>query len=162
MSGFVSRPPAADAEPPEPVPVEVIAGDGWWPDIDLAELRQVARIDTTVTPERLREAAIGAIIELNGELQAWRAEKEAAGAGNLHAVTAPQIDGQSQLVHLYTRALYSSVAADLAQRLADITATTAGLDRAAELGSAADTHRQAQRWAIRCLLGRRHWTAELI
>ncbi|MBP6876542.1 MAG: head completion/stabilization protein [Phenylobacterium sp.] len=162
MSGFVSRPPSADTLPPPTVPPEVITSDGWWPDIDMAKLRQVAKLDTNITPERLRDAAIAAMIELNGELEAWRAPHDAAGAANLHAVEAPQIDGESRYVHLYTRALYSAVAADLSERLADVMATTAGLDRAAELGVTVDQHRRAQRWAIRTFLGLPHNTVELI
>lgn len=162
MSGFVSRPPAADTVPPPQVPPEVITGDGWWPDVDLVKLRQVTRLDTNITPARLRDAAIDAMIELNGELADWRVPHEAAGVANLHAVPAPQIDGQSRLVHLYTRALYSAVAADLTERLADVMATTAGLERAAELGVTVEQHRRAQRWAIRTFLDRPHNTVELI
>lgn len=162
MSAFVSRPPIADAAPPAAPDPELITGDGWWPDVDLAKLREIVRIDTTVTPIRLREAAADAIIELGAELAEWRAPLEAAGHANLHAVPAPQIDGQSQKVTLYTRAIYSSVAADLAERLKDVSATAAGMERADELACPADEFRRNVRWAIARLTGKNHVVVELI
>lgn len=162
MSAFVSRPPIADAEPPAAPDPQIITGDGWWPDVDLAKLREIVRIDTTVTPARLREAAADAMIELGAELGEWRAPLEAAGHANLHAVPAPQVDGQSQKVTLYTRAIYSTVAADLAERLQDISATAAGVERAQELACPADEHRRNARWAIARLTGKSHVVVELI
>lgn len=161
-SGFVSLPPAQDADPPASPAPDVVAGDGWWPDIDLSALREAARLDTTVPPARLREAAALAMIEVGSQLAAWRAPLELAGAANLQAVPAPQVDGRSQLVLLYSRAVYSTVAADLAERLRDANATAAGLDRAQELLCPADDHRRNARWAVADIQGLRRATVELI
>lgn len=162
MTGFVSRPPAADAQPPAAPPAEVITGDGWWPDIDLAKLREIARIPTTVTPVRLRDSTAAAMLDLNQVLAAWRAPHVEAGWANLHAVPAPEIDGQSRLVFLYTRAIHSTVAADLAEKTKDLTATAAGVDRADELACPADELRRSAVWAMRELQGLPHTTVELI
>jgi hypothetical protein len=162
MSAFVALPPAADADPPAQVADGVVAGDGWWPDVDLAALRDTARIDTTVTPAKLREAVVMAMLDLDRQLACWRAPLEAAGAANLAAVAQPVFAGQKRLVLLYTRAVVAAVVADLAERTRDSTATSAGLDRAEELLTVADDCRRNARWAVSDLMGRRRATAELI
>lgn len=162
MTGLVSRPPLRDTVPHQAPPPELVTGDGWWPDVDIAALRQVARIDTTVTPVRLREAAIGAMLSVNDQLADWRAPHEAAGAESLLDVAAPLIDGQSRLVFLYSRAVYALTAADLCETLKDVSATAAGMDRAEELASPADEHRRKADWAIADIMGRPRTIAELI
>ena len=161
-SPFVSMPPAADADPPEQLPDAWIAGDGWWPDINLADLRDVATIDPTVTAPRLREAAVAAMLDVNRQLAAWRLPLELAGSVNLEAVPAAEADGQSVLVHHYARAVFSTVAAGLAERLRNIAATTAGAERAEEMLTIADTHRRDARWAVADLQAKPRSTVELI
>ncbi len=162
MSGLVSLPPAADADPPAAAPPEVVTNDGWFPDIDLSAVRAVARIDTAITPARLRESAINAMSSVNQDLAAYGVTQAALGYANLNAVPASQIDGRSRLVHLYTRAIVSLVWADLGERMRDYGATAAGADRAEELGCSADDHRRNARWAVRDILGISRMTAELI
>ncbi len=161
-SPFVSMPPAADADPPPQIRDAVIQGDGWWPDLKVADLRDVATIDPTVTPPRLREAAIAAMLDVNRQLAVWRLTVEAAGAANLEDVPAAEADGKSILVHLYNRALVSTLAADLAERLRNIAATAAGAERADEMLTVADDYRRNARWAIADLQGKPRSTVELI
>lgn len=164
-SGFVSLPPSADAEPPEETTPDVVQGDGWWPDIDIVDLRKAARIDTTVTPERLREAVRFAMLTIDGDrpVACWREGLEESGAASLDAVPdQPTVGGIKRLVALYTRAIASHVAADLAERLRDAATTSAGHDRADELETAADVHRRNARWALADLVGRARATCELI
>ena len=106
MSGFVCTPsviPALDTTP-EPV----ITNDGWFPDVDPVLFRKQMRLRDSVTPERLREAILGAMIEIGNGLESWRAPLELAGATTLDAVPAPQIGGESRLVVLYRRAMDST------------------------------------------------------
>lgn len=161
-SPFVSLPPAADGDPPEQKRDACIANDGWWPDLSIADLRDVATIDPTVTPARLREAAVAAMLDVNRQLASWRGARVLDGAANLEAVPAAEADGQSVLVHLYTRALFSTVAAGLAERLRNIAATAAGAERAEEMLTIADTHRRDARWAVADLQGKPRSTVELI
>lgn len=153
---FVSPPvPSTD-------PGQLVGNDGWFPDIDLALLRITVRVDPNVTLERLREAAVQAISSANDDLADWKALQVEAAHADLAAVPSVQLGGESRLVALYRRAVHSYVAADLSARLRDIGTTSSGHDRADELVTTEDTHRQAARWAIRDILGKRRTTVELI
>ncbi len=156
-SPFVAVPPSE----PEGSP-SLIANNGWFPDVDLVVLRKAARIDPSITLERLREAAVSAIVEINRELRTWREVQVDAGHASLADVPAEQIGGESCLLGLYRRAVHTLVGADLADRLADIGATAAGHDRADELATAADLRRRAARWAVSDIVGRTRMTVELI
>lgn len=162
MSGFVSLPPAADAQPPATTTPDIVQGDGWFPDINLVALRDAYRLDTTVTPERLRDAVRDAMVDVAGELAEWRAAREAEGHANLTAVPAVQFGGRSRLLIIYDRAIGSLVSAELADRLLDASATAAGHDRVDELKEPGCAHRRRYRWAISDILGKRRATVELI
>ena len=66
-------PPASDA------PAVTIKGDAFWPELDLGHLRQAIRVDQTVTIYKLRDVARGAMLDIMGELEAWRTQQVAAG-----------------------------------------------------------------------------------
>lgn len=156
MSGFVATVPAA-AEPEGG-----IISDGWFPDIDLDNLRETIRLQGEITLPRLRAAAIDAMLAVNRDLAGWRLEQEVAGHASLAAVPAPAIDGTSRLVHLYRRAVYSTVKADLTERYRDIDTTASGAGRADDLTPSIDEQRRNARWAIRDILGLPRTTVELI
>lgn len=162
MSGFVSLPPSTDCAAPEPPRPEVVESDGWWPDIDMAALRDVERIDSNTTPERLLDAIVNAMIALAQDLASWRACQAAAGFERLFDVTAPKFNGRSRLVVLYERAIGATVKADLYERSRDIGATAAGHDREEELMSATGELRRTARYAIRAIKGQPGLTAELL
>jgi hypothetical protein len=162
MSGFVSLPPASDADPPATTPPDIVAGDGWFPDIDLVALRDSYRLDTTIPPARLRDAVRDAMIDIADELAEWRAAREAEGHDSLAAISSPEFGGRPRLLVIYDRAIGSLVSAELADRLLDATATAAGHDRAAELEEPGCKHRRRYRWAISDILGKPRATVELI
>jgi len=162
VSGFVSLPPAADSDPPQPAAADVVTGDGWWPDVNLTDLRQAVRLDTTIGPERLRDAVRAAMLDVNRQLAAWRAGPIPASASSLTALPADLFDGQSRYVLHYTRALYSTVAADLGERLLSQTLTGAGADRADELRAEVAEHRRNARWAVNDLTGAPRATIEAL
>jgi len=156
MSFLGNPPPPAAAEEP------VIDNDGWFPAIDLRKLRARARLDGTVTPERLRHSALEAIASVNTELAGYRQAQIALGHASLADVPAPQLDGQSVQLTRYHRAVYSAVQADLAERMRDFDTTGAGDKRADRLEPAIEDMRRNLRWAISDLLGIRRTTVELI
>lgn len=156
-SPFVAVPPS-----PPPGSPQLIANDGWFPDIDLGLLRLATRLDPAITAERLRESAVNSIVEINRTLAAWRADRTLAGAASMADVPAPQIGGESQLLGLYRRAVHTLVGADLGERLADIAATAAGVTRADELATPGDLLRRAAHWAVSDIVGRPRMTVELI
>jgi len=154
MSAFIA---AGGSTAPYP-----ITNDGWFPDMDGQHMREALRLDGSITDARLETAAVNAVIEINRELKAWKFQQHAAGYESLADVPADQIQGESELQHLYRRAIYCSAGAELAERYRDYSATGDGAERADALTPTADEYRRDVRWAIRSILGRVHTTVELI
>lgn len=154
---FLANPPA-----PQAASEQHLANDGWYPEIDLAALRATARLDGTVTPERLRYSALAAVLAVNTELAGFKVGQQMRGRERLADVPAVQIDGASTLVSLYLRAVYSHVQADLIERYRDFDTTGAGDKAADKLEARIADLRRDVRWAISDLLGIRRTTVELI
>lgn len=139
-----------------------IENDGWFPDIDPAELRKAARFDGTVTPERLSKAILFAVSSVNAELADWKATQIGAGHESLADVPAPSLGGLSTKVALYTRAVYAAAQADLVERYRDYDTTGAGGKQADAMDPRIADLRRDIRWAISDLIGIRRTTVELI
>ncbi len=154
MSAFIA---SGGSQAPHP-----ITNDGWFPDLDGQHMRESLRLDGSITDARLEVAAVNAVIEVNRELASYQAQREAEGHAALADVPAKQIQGESQLLHLYRRAIYCSAGAELAERYRDYSATGDGAERAEALTPTADEYRRDARWALRSILGRVHTTVELI
>lgn len=154
MSAFIAT---GGSHAPHP-----ITNDGWFPDLDGQHMRESLRLDGSITDARLEVAAVNAVIEVNRELAAYKAQRIAEGVADLASVPADSIQGQSQLLHLYRRAIYCSAGAELAERYREYSATGDGAERAEALTPTADEYRRDARWAIRSILGRVHTTVELI
>lgn len=154
---FVARPPAAEitAEPP-------VLNDGFFPDIDLAAVRDAARIPTTITGSRVRAAILGAILTIGIDLAAFKAASQAAGHATLADVPADQLDGQSIQSIRYLRAIALYAKAEMIERHRDFDTTGAGGSLADELSaSIGDLRRDAQH-AVRDIVGRTRTVVELI
>lgn len=153
MSGFIAG--------GTPAPF-TLKNDGWWPDIDGADLRAVLRLDASITDARLKAAALNAMLDTNRELALFKATQQTAGRARLEDVPAEQADGQSRLLILYRRALYCGAGAELTERYRALDSSAEGHDRADALTPSIDELRRDQRWAIRDLLGMPRTTVELI
>ncbi len=164
MSGITFNPPNTDGqEPAAPPAADVVTFDGWWPDMNITAIREAVRIDTNVTPDRLRDAVRHAMLDVAKELAEWRAQQEAAGHANLAAVPGRLvIDGESDLVMRFNRAVYSVVGGDVGERQLGAGLTTAGAERAQQLQADVDVHARNVRWAVRDFLGKPRIRAELI
>jgi hypothetical protein len=148
--------------PPPPGAEPELKNDGWFPDIDMAKLRAAARLDGTVTPERLSHSATTAVASVNIELAVYKAQQQALGYASLADVPAQQIGGVSVQIARYLRAVYSGVQADLVERYRDFDTTGAGDKLAEKLELRTDELRRDVRWAISDILGIRRTTVELI
>jgi hypothetical protein len=148
--------------PPAETPEAEIAGGSFWPSIDPAAIREAYRIDTTVTPARLRETLVEAMASVNTELAARRIIWQTAGDATLADVPAEKIDGTSVLVHRYRRAVGCLAKALLIERMPDYDTTPAGERRADRLSDPIDDLRRDARWAISDILGVGRTTVELI
>jgi len=163
VSGFVFPPQNTDADAPPAEAAGLVKGDGFWPDININDVRDVVRLDTTITPARLRDAVRQAMLDIAAALANWRASQEAAGASTLSDVPSRmKVDGVSDYVLRWSRAVYSVVGADLGERLASQSATAAGVDRAQALGQDVLVHQRNVSFAVRDFLGRPRIRARMI
>lgn len=153
---FVITAPAAD-----PVETPILSG-AFWPAIDPVKLRASQRIDSSITPDRLRAALIEAIASVNGELDTWKQTKVAAGYATLADVPAETIDDVSVQLHRYERAVGCLAKADVTERMRDFDTTNEGHRQADALNPTIDELRRDARWAISAILGIARTTVELI
>ena len=89
---FIAIAPAAANTSPDPL---IIENDGWFPDIDLTHMRDAMRLDGTVTDERLAQAIIIAVLNINDELGDWQKEKQVAGCLTMMEVPASTVNRSS-------------------------------------------------------------------
>lgn len=139
-----------------------LTNDGFWPDIDLADLRDAQRIASSVTNGRLETAVVAAMISVNRELSTRKLRYQAEGHNHLDAVPAEKIAELSVLTHLYRRAVYSAASAEVAERYRSFDATNSGAAKAEEEEPTVDDYRRDSRFAIRDLLGISRTTVELL
>lgn len=156
----------SNVNPPNQKPTGTVAGDGWWPDVDADRMLKDCRFDATVTPERLRQAVVLAVADITGQLEAWRAEQEAAGHASLDKVPARQVDGKSIKPAQFLRAVQSHVQAELAEAYRDLDTLPNGEGKEwrvlSRLEIRVDTFQRNLRNAIADLRGRRRTIVELI
>lgn len=138
-----------------------IINDGWFPDVVLADARELVRIDGTITSERLRAALIEAIASVNDELDAWKQEKITV-FSSLAEVLCPHLDGISRNIHRYNRAVYCLAKANLIERYRDYDSSNEGNKRADEIEPNIGDLRRDYRWAISDILGILRNTVDLI
>lgn len=134
----------------------------FWPDIDPEAARAALRLDGTVTGPRLRHALVESIADINGRLAAWRRGHQASGWLTLDAVPAETVDGESEHVARYRRAVYCLAGASLIERYRGFDSTHAGHQQADLLDPTVDELRRDAGWAVSDILGRGRSTIELI
>ncbi|WP_406707099.1 head completion/stabilization protein [Sodalis sp.] len=139
-----------------------VANTAFWPAIDLEQYRAAMRQDGTLTPVRVREAALNAMHEVNARLAVWRQAQESAGYLALDAVPAERLDGESLHVQRYRCAVFCLMQASLTERFRSIEATGMGQRRAETLDSTVDDLRRDASWAINAIQGRPRMTIALI
>lgn len=160
MSSFIAT--AGSTTTDAPANAATIANDGWFPDIDLDDLRLSMKLDGTVTFERLKRAATDAIATVNADLGQWQAAQIAAGFADLASVPAPTVGGNSVHVQRYERAVYHLTHADITEQYRGYDSTKSGGQKADELdGTICDSRRNA-RWAMNDIRGIPRSTVELI
>ncbi|HEO0718404.1 TPA: head completion/stabilization protein [Yersinia enterocolitica] len=139
---------------PAPEPREAMIKNTWfWPDIDPLRIRQLMRLEHSVTPERLREAIRMGMAEANAELHQFRARHIAAGFTCLAEVPAENIDGESEKCFHYQRAVSAFASASLYERYRGYDASAKGDKKADAAEHTADTLWRDARWAISRLQG---------
>lgn len=148
MSDLISTPPS----PASPVDSKVTV-DGWFPDVDVNELRKAVRMgENIVTHERLVAAIEGAILTALRNLSLWRAAHASAGIASLEDVpdtvdiggapTPVEINGEPRTVILWQRIIRHYAAAQIADEYRDLVATDQQIQRSDEQTITGDQHRR--------------------
>ena len=159
MGGLIANGGAA-ASAPTTSPA-IIANDGFWPDIDLTQLRASTRLTGNVTDERLKGSAIEAMLDVNSQLALFKAAQVAAGWTSAEDI-GETIANHSAIVHRYLRAVASTVQADVAEKSRDWDNTQAGNYRALGEDTSADDFRRNACWAISDILGKPRNVVDLL
>lgn len=161
MSSFVARPPAT-APGDDPADLAVISNDGFFPDLDPVQLREMARVTSSVPPARWRAALVGAMLTCANDLDEWADQQRALGRESLADVPAKAIDGISRHVHAYQRAIGCFAKAEVIERYRDFDTTGAGGKAIDEMEGSVGQLRRDATHAIRDILGRRRTTVEAL
>lgn len=90
-----------------------LGDDTFWPAIDLAELRRVLTLSSTISEARLKVAMIGATSHIHRLLATWRFKLRQQGYENLNDVPAPTHNNCSILVTHYLNAVEVATASEL-------------------------------------------------
>lgn len=153
MTGLVSIPPPSAPCAGDATCGQLVAADGWFDAIDLHKLRDTMRVGTTVTDARLREAVIKGMTDALKDLAIWRTARVLEGIEKVADVPSIKLDGVSICSHHWRSAVYNFAMAQLAETHRDMSATTAGEDRADARALSADDYRRDALHAVRDLLG---------
>lgn len=160
MSSFIAT--AESNRPDALANAATLTNDGWFPDINLDELRDETKLDSTVTFVRLRSSAVDAMASVNAELGSWQTAQVAAGYADLASVPSLKIGGESVKVTRYERAVYNLVLADITEKYRGYDSTKSGGQKAVELEYTICEARRNVRWALNDIRGIRRCTIELI
>ncbi|NRN27112.1 head completion/stabilization protein [Photorhabdus heterorhabditis] len=134
----------------------------FFPAIEISRYRDEMRTDGTVTAPRLHQAISNAIVEVNRELNHWRLIHIDGGYSSLADIPADTLNGESELVSLYRRAVFCLTKANLIERYRDIDTTQTGSKKAEAMEITIDDLWRDAQWAMRRIQGWDHVIVALI
>ena len=121
----------------------VIESDSFYPSIALDHIRQIVRIDGVVTNDRLRQAIIEEIIDINRLLKSLKDK-----ATQLSDLATTQINEQPDTGYLYLSAVANGVAAKINENYRNYDSSNAGGKKAEDAELTVDDYRRNKQWAI--------------
>lgn len=133
----------------------IVAGDGWWPDLPVADFQQAYRLPQEYADVLLQDHLELAALWAQRQLAGWRAQLEAEGGASL-----AEIPGKALL--LYRRAVFCHAKALLLAQFATVERREAARNDAKE---SPDMSRQFYAWsqdAIADILGRSRVNVALV
>lgn len=157
MPPFIANPPA----PASPANAKFV-GDGWFPEIDLNDARDVMRVGTVITDARLISALAGAWNYVADELWDWRTAHENQGITALADVSPRMVGDKNRLEYLFINAVRASAQAELYDHYSDISATGKNDQMIEGKRMTADEFRRIAVHSIRDILGKRRTKSSLI
>lgn len=140
----------------------IISNNGFFPNITLSEIRNAMRIDGTVTNDRLLHSALEAIQTVNRDLKTYRLTAQKDNINTLAESDDETLNGESEKVYLYKRAVYCLTAANLYERYRNFDSTKQGNDKAEQLIDTAGDLKRDYHFAVRDILGGNRMIVELV
>lgn len=138
---------------------QIIANDGWAPDLSTEAMQEETGLDDTFGAERIAGAVRTAMLDVNFIISEWRAGQSAA---CLADVTARSYGDTSEKVILYKTAVYARARARLLSVTRDYDSTRDGHNKADALEITTDSWLAQSNEAISRLTGRLRTVVELI
>ncbi|HCK2987905.1 TPA: head completion/stabilization protein [Salmonella enterica subsp. enterica serovar Bareilly] len=138
----------------------VIKNTFFFPDVDPKRVRELMRLEQTVSDARLRHAIRTGMAETNAELYDYRLRQTAAGFKHLADVPAVEIDGENVRIFHYLSAVTAMATATLYERYRGVEATGKGDKKADSVETTIDDLWRDMRWSVarlqdkpRCIVG---------
>lgn len=138
---------------------ETVSNNGFFPDIDINQFREVMRVEQPISHPRTKQAILDAVISVNNELKAWPAIQHYS---TLKDIPGEQYGDISQHEHHYQSAVFNKAKALLLENYRDFDSTKSGHERADQMAERVDDYLRRSRESIRCLLGTAKITIALI
>ncbi len=141
---------------------DIIKNSTFFPDIHLSDVREVMRLDGTVTYARLTTAVVEAMTFVNDCLRPLREEQQAHNVASMAEMAGEIINGSNIFITRYKRAVYCYAAANIQERYASFDLTREGEKKGEVFQDSINDLRRDGQLAIRDLLGVPRITAALI
>ncbi|HDU6290928.1 TPA: head completion/stabilization protein [Klebsiella aerogenes] len=128
---------------------EVIKNTFFFPDVDPKRVRELMRLEQTVSEPRLRNAIKTGMAETNAELYDYRSRQMATGFKRLADVPdSEEIDGENVRVFHYLSAVTAMATACLYERYRGVEATGKGDKKADSIEATIDDLWRDMRWSV--------------
>lgn len=136
---------------------ESISANAFFPEILINDIRDIVKVDTSVTDARLKQAVFEEIIDVN-RLLAGLIEPNST----LVKQSTQSIGGKTDKEILYFSAVSNGVSAKVCEKYRGYDSSNTGNKRAEDLTLTIDEYRRNKHWAIQQLLHQNQTTVELI
>lgn len=136
---------------------EKISTNAFFPDVSINDIRDIVKIDGSVTDARLKQAIFEEIIDVNRLLVSLIQPDT-----NLTQLSKNKVNEKTDTEILYFSAISNGVAAKVCEKYRGYDSTNTGNKRADDLTLTIDEYRRNKHWAIQQLLKQNQTTIELI
>lgn len=136
---------------------EKISTNAFFPDVSINDIRDIVKIDGSVTDARLKQAIFEEIIDVNRLLVSLVQSDT-----NLTQLSKNKVNEKTDTEILYFSAISNGVAAKVCEKYRGYDSTNTGNKRADDLTLTIDEYRRNKHWAIQQLLKQNQTTIELI
>ncbi|MFW2151851.1 head completion/stabilization protein [Acinetobacter gyllenbergii] len=136
---------------------QIISSDDFFPSVSSNKIREVLRLDSSVTNQRLIPAIEAAVIHVNEQLDSLISK-----APSLAEITTKTVNGKPTSVVLYFRAIAAAAGAELNEKYRSYDTTSNGSQKAEDLTITVDDFKRDLRFAIRDLKMIRRLSVELL